>query len=149
MPKRHNKTGRSASERFVALPHYLLRSPAWRALSPVAAKLLVEVLALYDGSNNGYLVMSARTAAERCGCSKDTAARAFAELQKLSFLELCIEGKFRRKDRHASEWRATLHPCDRTKGEPASKKFMRWKPAEKLFHGPTTGTDGPSHRTVA
>jgi hypothetical protein len=149
MPRRHNRTGRSTTERFVMLPHYMLRSHAWRALSPVAAKLLIEVLAIYDGSNNGYLAMSARVAGERLGCAKDTAARAFAELQKLGFLVQVIEGKFSRKDRHASEWRLTLHPCNRKNGELASKEFMHWRPAEEIFHGPTRGTDGPKYRTVA
>jgi hypothetical protein len=147
MRKRNRRRG--TTERFVGLPHYMVRSHAWRTLSPVARAVLIEVLAIYNGSNNGYLALSARTAAERANCSKDTAARAFHELIRSGFLELSIQGAFFRKDRHASEWRVTLHPCNRTH-QPASKAFMHLKPApQKINHGPTTGTDGPSHRTVA
>jgi len=52
----------------------MLRSHAWRILTPVARAALIEVLAIYNGSDNGYLALSARTAAERTNCSKDTAA---------------------------------------------------------------------------
>jgi hypothetical protein len=146
MRKRNRRRG--TTERFVGLPHYMVRSHAWRMLSPVARAVLIEVLAIYNGSNNGYLALSARTAGERVNCSKDTAARAFRELQRTGFLELSIQGAFHRKDRHASEWRVTLHPCNRTH-EPASSAFMQLKPtAQKLNLGPTTGTDGPLHPTV-
>jgi len=124
MPKGHDKKGRSTVERFVMLPHYLLRSAAWRALSPVARAMFIELLALYNGSNSGRIAMSARTGAERVGCSKDTASRALAELQRYGFLELSIQGAFHRKTPHASEWRLTLYHCDRT-GEQSSKAFMR------------------------
>jgi hypothetical protein len=148
MPKRRVYGGRSTIDRFVGLPHWMLRSHAWRILTPVARAALIEVLAIYNGSNNGYLALSARTAAERTNCSKDTAARAFHELCRAGFLELSIQGAFHRKDRHASEWRVTLHPCNRTH-EPASNAFMRLKPApQNLKLGPITGTDGPSYRTV-
>jgi hypothetical protein len=146
MRKRNRR--RSTTERFVGLPHYMVRSYAWRMLSPVARAVLIEVLAIYNGSNNGYLALSTRTAAEHANCSKDTAARAFHELCRAGFLELSIQGAFFRKDRHASEWRVTLHPCNRTH-QPGSKAFMHLKPApQNLKPGPITGTDGPSHRTV-
>jgi hypothetical protein len=148
MPRRHNKTGRSKTGRFVLLPHYMLGSPAWRALSPVARAMLVEVLALYNGSNNGRIALSARVGGERVCCSKDTAARALAELQRAGFLELSIQGAFHRKTPHASEWRVTLYQCDRT-GEPSSKAFMQWNsPSQNLKRGPTTGTAGPCGETV-
>jgi hypothetical protein len=103
MRKRNRR--RSTTERFVGLPHYMLRSHAWHILTPVARAVLIEVMAIYNGSNNGYLALSACTAAERANCSKDTAARAFRELRAKGFLELSIQGAFRRKDRHAGEWR--------------------------------------------
>jgi hypothetical protein len=129
MRKRRSKGGQ-ATDRFVAFPHYMLRSVAWRALSPVARAIYIEVLVLYNGSNNGYLALSSRDAAMRARCSKDTASRAFAELQRAGFLELSIQGAFHRKDRHASQWRVTHRLCDRT-GELGSKAFERWTPPGK------------------
>ena len=93
MPKRHDRTGRSTIERYVRLPHYILQSLAWGALSPVARALLVEVLLIFNGSNNGRIGLSARLSGQRLNCSKDTASRAFVELQRLGFLELSIAAR--------------------------------------------------------
>ncbi len=147
MPKRHDNTGRSTTERFSSLPHYMTGSPAWRALSPVAVKILIGVMRLYNGGNNGRLAMPSRAAAREANCSKDSAARALRELVEKGFLELAIEGRFDRKTRHASEYRLTLYPCDRAHA-PATKAFMRWgQSAVKKKHGPITGTDSPIART--
>ena len=105
MPKRHNAKGRSTTERFVQLPHWLLKCPAWRQLSPVGRCILIELLSIYNGRNNGYIALSARDAAERVGCSKDTANRAFVELRAIGFVEVSIVGAFHRKTRHATEYR--------------------------------------------
>ncbi len=126
MPKRHDKTGRSTTERFVRLPHYMLRSQAWRSLSPVARCVLMELAAIYNGGNNGHLALSTRDAAERVRCSKDTAAKALTDLIAKGFIECCSRGHFDRKSPHASEYRLTLYPCDRTGGR-ASKAFMSWR----------------------
>ncbi|WP_262027071.1 helix-turn-helix domain-containing protein [Microvirga sp. Mcv34] len=125
MPRRHNARGRSTTERFVSLPHHMLRSRAWRSLSPVARSVFIELAAIYNGSNNGRIALSARDAAEAVGCSKDTAARAFVELVAKGFIECCSRGHFDRKSPHASEYRLTLYLCDRT-GKTATKAFMHW-----------------------
>ena len=126
MPKRHNPKGRSTTERFVSLPHYMLQSSAWLSLSPVARCVFIELAARYKGGNNGYLALSVRDAGERIGCSKDSAARAVADLTAKGFIEVCSRGHFDRKSPHASEYRLTLYPCNRTGGR-ASKAFMSWR----------------------
>ncbi len=150
MPKRHNSKGRSTTERFVALPHWMLRSPAWRSLSPVARCVFIELAAIYNGSNNGFLALSARNAAERVGCSKNTAGRAIAELVCAGFVEVAQRGHFDRKTRHAAEYRLTLYECHRT-GQRASRRFMNPRPAEptKFVAGPCGVSDGPTRGTVA
>jgi Helix-turn-helix domain len=148
MAKRHNNTGRSTTERFVSLPHYMLRSTAWQSLSPVAVKVYIELACLYNGSNNGRLALSARAAAERAGCSKNTAARAFTELVGKGFIERRSSGHFDRKTPHAAEYRLTLHRCDRS-GERATNHFMRWNPdGSEFVAGPMTGTAGVTTGTV-
>jgi hypothetical protein len=148
MPRRHNHKGRSTTERFVSLPHYMLRSPSWCSLSPVARSIFLELAAIYNGGNNGYLALSTRDAAERVRCSKDTAARALAELIARGFIECCSRGHFDRKSPHASEYRMTLHSCDRT-GERASKAFMRWQDdSQQSVAGPMRGTVSPTSGTV-
>lgn len=148
MPKRHNQKGRSTTERFLALPYHLLNSPAWLSLSAVTRCVFIELAARYKGNNNGYLALSVRDAAERVGCSKDSAARALADLIARGFIECCARGHFDRKSPHASEYRLTLYSCDRT-GARASKAFMSWRdePAKSVA-GPMAGTAGRMGGTV-
>ena len=140
MPKRHNQKGRSTTERFVSLPHYMLKSAAWRSLSPVARSVFIELAVIYNGSNNGRLALSVRDAAERVCCSKNTASRALTELTQKGFIDLCSRAHFDRKTPHAAEFRLTMHPCDRS-SDRASKRFMTWRPDEqKSVTGPSGGT---------
>jgi hypothetical protein len=149
MPKRHNSKGRSTTERFVALPHWMLRSPAWRSLAPVARCVFVELAAIYNGGNNGFLALSARDAAERTGCSKNTASLALKELRAKGFIELAQRGHFDRKSPHAAEYRLTLYECNKT-GQRGSKAFMSLCPGvpSKSVGGPTRGTAGPISGTA-
>jgi DNA-binding IclR family transcriptional regulator len=80
-----------------------------------------------NGANNGYLALSARDAAERVGCSKNTASRAFAELVSKGFVAVAQRGHFDRKNPHAAEYRLTLYECHRA-GERATRAFMSWLP---------------------
>lgn len=110
----------------------MLESEAWARLTTNARAVYLEVARRYNGKNNGFLALSVRDAAERCRINKDTAKRAFDELQALGFIECAVAGGFSRKVRHASEWRLTVARCDRT-GERETKAFMRWRsepPAE-------------------
>jgi len=126
----------------------MLRSPAWRSLSPVSRCIFLELSAIYNGGNNGYLALSTRDAAERVRCSKDTAARALADLIAKGFIECCSRGHFDRKSPHASEYRLTLYSCDRT-GQRASKAFMSWRDGDaKSVAGPMGRTAGPTSGTA-
>ncbi len=59
-------TGRSKGDgAHVRLYRWLLNSPAYRSLWPASRALLVEVMALYNGHNNGELFLSHREAARR------------------------------------------------------------------------------------
>jgi hypothetical protein len=131
VPKRHNRTGRSNREaRHVRLYDWLLNSPAYLSLSPAARAVHVEIVRLYNGSNNGCLALSVRTAASRCRIARNTAARVFVELQDRGFIECVTPGAFSLKKRHAAEWRLTHLPCD-VSGRLSEKPFMRWRPTEK------------------
>ncbi|AWN51797.1 hypothetical protein [Methylobacterium sp. 17Sr1-1] len=105
MTKQHNHTGRSEKAAdHVRLYAWLMNSPAWKALTPVARALYVLLKAVYKGNNNGSLVLSTRQAAEDLHISKTTAANAFSELQVHGFIEAMIRGSFGgRKDRRATE----------------------------------------------
>ena len=42
-----------STDRFVQIPHYLLKSGAWRTMPDSAKSLLIEVWVRYNGVNNG------------------------------------------------------------------------------------------------
>ncbi len=75
-------------------------SVAFRDLTPIARCLLHEFLLINNPGLNGSLNISVRRAGQLIGCSKTTAAKAFAELTEHGFLELTehsswIDGKAR------------------------------------------------------
>jgi DNA-binding transcriptional MocR family regulator len=111
--------------------------------------VFVELAAIYNGGNNGFLALSARDAAERTGCSKNTASLALKELRAKGFIELAQRGHFDRKSPHAAEYRLTLYECNRT-GQRGSKAFMGLCPDQllKSVTGPIRGTAGPISSTA-
>ena len=106
-----NQTGRNHTTRFARLDHALLNSCAYRALTPTARALLIELAMLENGSNNGSLYLSIRDAADRIGVADLTAVRkAFDELQDLGFIALTEESHFHVKAAEKSRarcWRLT------------------------------------------
>jgi hypothetical protein len=123
--KWRRKQGRkSTGPPFVQLFKYMLRSPAWLALSATAQAAYVRLALRYDGCNNGMLVLSVRTLARELHVSRATAARALIELEDAGFIETAKIGRFARRNRQASEYRLTTFRCDVT-GELPSKKFMQ------------------------
>ncbi len=108
---RVNATGRNETSRFARLDYRILCSNAYRALSPNDRSLLVELLMLYNGENNGSLFLSVRDAAHRMGIADLSAAsRSFDTLQVLGFIQLTQEAYFRVKASNRSRarcWRLT------------------------------------------
>jgi hypothetical protein len=97
--------------RFARLDHDLLRSAAYRSLSPNGRALLVEFAMMYNQRNNGSLYLSVRDAAARMGVADLTAASAaMGELMDMGFIEMTAEGVFSSsadKPSKARCWRLT------------------------------------------
>jgi predicted transcriptional regulator of viral defense system len=128
VPRTADKRGRSLTKgTFALIPEAVVRSAAYTATSCAGRALLVELAVLYRSKNNGFLGLSARQAAKRLGCSKDTAARAFRELQERGLIERTQRGDFKAKALSlASEWRLTWRRCDRSNHLP-SHAYLNWK----------------------
>lgn len=78
-------------EKWTKLHLNTMRTEAWKALPQVAQALYPWLLLEWKGSkfnNNGKIRLSVRDAAERLGCARNTAARAFHDLQAKGFI--CI-----------------------------------------------------------
>lgn len=130
MPRKHNSKGRSKGEgRFLALPHFLLETPAWRTLDPYGRAAYLEVAQLYRGDNNGYLDMAVRRLAERLGVGKNVANKAMKALAERGLIEATEVSGFSRKDRKSTSWRLTHLRCDRTH-QPSSRAYLTWRPSD-------------------
>ena len=73
------------------MPLSVMNTPAWRALSSVAQALYPWLVMEFKGTqfnNNGEIRLSVRQAAFKMGVSKDTAARAFYDLQAKGFIKV-------------------------------------------------------------
>jgi hypothetical protein len=122
-----NKRKAGGAKHWVQLEHYLLATPAWRALSPNARALYVEVKRRYNGKNNGLISFSAREAGDVLNASHHTGARVLQELQEHGFLAVTEESNFDRKVKIAREYRLTEARDDRPGLEaPPTKEFARW-----------------------
>jgi len=108
---RPDATGRNPTSRFVRLDYRILNSNAYRSLSPNARSLLVELVMIYNGENNGSLYLSVRDGAHRMGVADLTAAsRAFDDLMALGFIQMAQDAHFRVKasdNSRARCWRLT------------------------------------------
>jgi hypothetical protein len=135
-----------SGERFIALPHWMLRSPAWRALSPNGKAVLLHLWERHNGTNNGQIVYEVRAAPE-IGIGKSNAAVALAELVDLGFLRITRDSAFRIKTKEAREWAITAEPID---GRPPTKEFMQWRPPENKTRSaiPDTQSGGPDREAV-
>lgn len=142
--KRHNKTGRSdGGEQFLAIPHLMARSPAWRLLSGPAHKVFVELACRFNGSNNGRLSLSLDEGARLLKLGKSTVDRALDELQAKGFLVMTRKGHW--YGRKATEFALTTKSLN---GMPATHDWKRWRPdATKTERGTVAGhistTTGP------
>lgn len=94
--------------------HTMLFCPAHMALSPSARCLLIQLMSMYNGENNGSLYLSVRDAADRIGAADPhVAVNAFNELQNMGFIVCTGEAFFSQKASSRSRarmWRLTCYP---------------------------------------
>ena len=121
-PRRRKSAGDYS--RWVALHHWMLRSPAWKSLSPNAKALLLDVWQRHNGANNGEISYAVREA-ESIGLRRTRAARAFNELVERGFLVMTRNSAFTVKTRAARLWRITAESCG---DDRATKDFMHYSP---------------------
>jgi hypothetical protein len=91
---RSKAKGRSDSGPFIALPHVVLDSADFCALSGSALRVLLGLLRQYRGTNNGDLSASFTQAKQWGMNSKTTLANALQELQERSLIIRTREGRF-------------------------------------------------------
>ena len=136
MSKTRNHKSRYENEQFTKLNRKLVECPAFRALSPVAKALYPYLKLEWKGpgaNNNDSISLSVRQAAERLGVAKETARKAFHDLQAKGFLAVTqighpgLEGFAR-----CTQYRITELPRPgHTRPDP-EPLYTRWDPAREF-----------------
>jgi len=75
--------------KYAPIMLYVVDTDAWRSLGTASHSLFILLCLEWNGptfNNNGKIILSVRQAAERMGVSRDTAAKAFRELQAKGFI---------------------------------------------------------------
>jgi hypothetical protein len=111
--RRARAKGRSESGSFLALPHQVLNSPNYLALSAHGCKLLVDVAAQYKGNNNGDLCAAWTLMQKRGWKSRDTLHKASDEIRYYGLLELTRQGGLNSPNLYALTWQ----PIDACNGK--------------------------------
>jgi hypothetical protein len=116
--------------RFIKRLAAFIKSPAYKAMSGSALKLLDHFELRFTGQNNGEIHFSIRDAARLLGVSTNKAHECFRELQKFGAIRISEPSWFNRKDRHASTWFVTFY-------EPGGWPLLKWKSVADDFpvHG--------------
>lgn len=70
-----------------------MSSVAWRSLTPQQRAVYLEVENRHNGSNNGFVSLSVREAAEACNISKDRSANCFRVLIERGFQSYDSKGQ--------------------------------------------------------
>jgi len=107
--KGRNKDRTGRQDAVLIIRRSLWQSPRVSQLSPVGRAIMVELLSLYNGTNNGSLFLSVRDATDRLGFADFRAASAgFEELESAGLISCTIKGFFSIKASAASRatsWR--------------------------------------------
>ncbi|WP_336741352.1 hypothetical protein [Aureimonas altamirensis] len=132
---------RKGKSKFLMIEGYIMRSPAWRALTPNDKAAYLELKWRYDGMNNGRIGLGERELSAALGIGRETVRRSLLNLIDKGFLAKAKASGFNVKSRAATEWRLTEYACDLS-GHFPTKDFMRWGD-EKSTGSPQVHTGSP------
>ena len=91
MSKAKKNTRAGHKQHLTVIERRLIKTKAWSALSTAAQSLYIAIRMEWKGerfNNNGAIALSVRQAASLMGVTKDTASKAFHDLQEKGFIVL-------------------------------------------------------------
>nr|WP_298168353.1 hypothetical protein [uncultured Pseudomonas sp.] len=109
--------GRSPAGTFAALPHAVMDSESFRALSGGALKVLLGLLRQYRGSNNGDLSATLSQAKAWGVNSTSTLTTALKELQERNLIVRTREGRFTKPGGCCALYALNWQPIDLCEGK--------------------------------
>lgn len=113
---------------FIKIDRYVLKTDAWKSLTPADKAVYLILLDRFKGNNNGDISLSIREAAEHANIAKATAGKAFKNLEKKGFIKKRFEGSFSQKKRLSSEYELTHEGYN---GRAPTKEFTRYEAIPK------------------
>lgn len=96
--------GRRHSGTFVSLPHAMIRSPGFFALSGAAMKMLLFLAAQYNGRNNGDLSATKAMVKDAGVCSPSKLGELLSQLEEAGFIVLTRHGNRKLCNLYALTW---------------------------------------------
>jgi DNA-binding MarR family transcriptional regulator len=110
---------------FIKLDHEMMRSAAWRALSPGETALLLYIWSKHNGKNNGEIGCGRREIQQRFGCNEHTALKWLHGLRDKGFIAITVRGSFNQKTSggRTTRWRLTMEKCD---GDAPTRDYLSW-----------------------
>lgn len=137
-------TGRREGGSYYSLPHAVMQSPNYLALSAHAVKLLNDLGLQYRGSNNGDLSAAWKIMQPRRWRSRDTLCRALAELLHYGLIEKTRQGGLNHCSLYALTWCA-IDECSGKLEVPATTVASgRWKIAQPPMPRPVRKNAAPN-----
>lgn len=123
------KWGQARPPSHVRIYRRQMQSLAWRHLSGSAVKVLLLIADMENGSNNGTLFLSDRTAAEQTGLARNTTRKALQDLLATGFIYCTERGGFSRKTPHAACYGITWQAGpEGTPWRAPSHAYEQWRP---------------------
>lgn len=110
---------------FIALPHCVLESKAYRGLSHAARSLLIDVAKQYKSRNNGSLVACDKYLRPLGWTSKQTVQRSLEALVNAKLLHLTRQGGINRANWYALTWHDLDEMNEQDEQNESAKSFQR------------------------
>ncbi|MCL1483659.1 MULTISPECIES: hypothetical protein [unclassified Marinobacter] len=101
---RARATGKAGNGRFLAIPHSVLNSDAYRGLKGWGVRLLVDIAGQYNGKNNGDLCAAMTVMEPRGWKSNSSLGTALSALLAAGLIEQTRQGGRNRCSLYAVTW---------------------------------------------
>jgi len=142
--KRAKLTGKGGAASFISLPHYVLDSPEFAALTGNELRMLLELGRQYKGVNNGDLLATRERLVERGWKSHQTIDAQLAKLERKGWIIKTRQGG---KRIGCTLYAVTIWPVDECGGK------HHWPPERKASHlwrkkttSPISNDDRPDYQ---
>lgn len=133
---RYKTTNRAFSGGYSGVPHVVQESANWALCSPMAIKLLMDLLSQFKGSNNGDMCVALSVIGRKGWTRGQTISIAARELIHYGMIEMTRQGDLHKCSLYAVTW-MPIHWCkDKLDVRETKLPSMLWKEKKPPFERP-------------